>query len=56
MQVSDAYAIKTDVSGHLHASSADAEQCARKLAARRNSMLMPADYYLGLPSEVPNCV
>jgi hypothetical protein len=47
LQFSDGYAIKTDVCGHWHASSADAERCARKLAARRNAMLMPSDYYLG---------
>jgi hypothetical protein len=47
LQISDGHAIKTDVCGHLHASAAEAERCARQLAARRNSNLMPSDYYLG---------
>jgi hypothetical protein len=47
LQVNDGYAITTDVCGHLHVSAADAERCARRLAARRNSMLMPSEYYLG---------
>jgi hypothetical protein len=47
LRASDGHAINTDVCGHLHASSAEAERCARRLAARRNSNLMPSDYYLG---------
>jgi hypothetical protein len=47
LAISDGHDIKTDVCGHLHASAAEAERCARRLAARRNSKLMPSDYYLG---------
>ncbi len=47
LRASDGHAVKTDVCGHLHVSSADAEQCAGELAARRNSRLLPSDYYLG---------
>jgi hypothetical protein len=47
LQMSDGHDIKTDVCGHLHASSAEAKRCAGRLAARRNSTLMPSDYYLG---------
>jgi hypothetical protein len=47
LQISDGFDIKTDVCGHLHASSAEAERCARRLAARRNIKHMPSDYYLG---------
>ena len=51
------YGTKTEVCGHLHGSSAEAERCAQQLAAHLNSKLrpvdarmrdrMPSDYYLG---------
>ena len=51
------YGTKTEVCGHLHGSSVEAERCARQLAAHLNSKLgpvdarmrdrMPSDYYLG---------
>ena len=57
LQIAYDYDTKTDVCGHLHGSSAEAERCAQELAARLNSMLMPfdsrisygmpPDYYLG---------
>ncbi len=57
LQITYDYDTKTDVCGHLHGSSAEAERCAQELAARLNSMLMPFDsratngmpshYYLG---------
>ena len=57
LQIICGHDTKTDVCGHLHASSAEAERCARELAARLNAKLrtidrhirdrMPADYYLG---------
>ena len=47
LQISDGHDIKTDVCGHLHVSSAEADRCAKRLAARRNSGLMPSEYYLG---------
>jgi hypothetical protein len=57
LQIRCGSAAKTDVCGHLHWSSTAAERCARELAVRLNSALMPlnflvpdgmpADYYLG---------
>lgn len=57
LQIVYGYDTKTDVCGHLHGSSAEAERCAQELAARLNSRLMPlhprvpgrmpSDYYLG---------
>jgi hypothetical protein len=57
LQIRCGYAAKTDVRGHLHRPSTAAERCARELAVRLNSALMPlnflvpdgmpADYYLG---------
>lgn len=57
LQIIYDYDTKTDVCGHLHGCSAEAERCAQDLAARLNSMLtpfdprisnrMPSDYYLG---------
>jgi len=47
LQISDGHDIKTGVCGHLHGSAAEAERCARRMAAQRNSTLMPSDYYLG---------
>jgi len=51
------YGTKTEVCGHLHGSSAEAERCAQQVAAHLNSKLgpvdarmrygMPSDYYLG---------
>jgi hypothetical protein len=34
---------KTDVCGHAHGSSTEAERCAQELAARLNAVLMPFD-------------
>jgi hypothetical protein len=58
LQIAHGHDTKTDVCGHLHESSAEAERCAQDLAARLNSKLtpfdpripdyMPSDYYLGL--------
>jgi hypothetical protein len=47
------YDTKTDVCGHLHGSSAEAERCAQWLAAQRNAMLMPFDSRVpyGMPSD-----
>ena len=57
LQITHGYDTKTDVCGHLHGTSDEAERCAQKLAGRLNSMLtpfdphipygMPPDYYLG---------
>jgi hypothetical protein len=57
LQASCGYGTKTEVCGHLHGSSAEAERCAQQLAAHLNSKLrpfesripdrMPSDYYLG---------
>jgi hypothetical protein len=57
LQVGCGYGTKTEVCGHLHGSSAEAEWCAQGLAAQLNSELMPvdsrvpgrmpSDYYLG---------
>jgi hypothetical protein len=57
LQASCGYGTKTEVCGHLHGSSAQAERCAQQLAAHLNSKLrpvdsripdrMPSDYYLG---------
>ena len=57
LQIACGYGTKTEVCGHLHGSSAEAERCARELAAHLNSKLMspdslvpdhlPSDYYLG---------
>jgi hypothetical protein len=57
LQISCGYGTKTKVCGHLHASSAKAERCARELAVQLNSKSMPFDpripdrmpseYYLG---------
>jgi hypothetical protein len=57
LQISCGYDTKTEVCGHLHRSSTEAEQCAQELAAHLNSKLtpsgsriprrMPSDYYLG---------
>jgi len=57
LQAGCGYGTTTEVCGHLHGSSAEAERCARQLAARLNSQLrsvdsripdrMPSDYYLG---------
>jgi hypothetical protein len=57
LQIATGYDTKSDVCGHLHGSSAEAEWCAQGLAAHRNAMLMPfdsripcgmsSDYYLG---------
>jgi hypothetical protein len=44
---------KTDVCGHLHGSSAEAERWAQERAAQLNSMLMPSDSRIpdGMPSD-----
>ena len=57
LQAGCGYGTKTEVCGHLHGSSAQAERCAQELAADLNSKLksfhspipdrMPSDYYLG---------
>ena len=57
LQIGCGYGTKTEVCGHLHGSSSEAERCAQDLAARLNSKLMPSDsripdrmpsdYYLG---------
>ena len=57
LQAGCGYGTKTEVCGHLHGSSAEAERCAQQLAAHLNSKLrpvdsripdrMPSDYYLG---------
>jgi len=57
LQASCGYGTNTEVCGHLHGSSAEAERCAKQLAAHLNSKLrpaasripdrMPSDYYLG---------
>ena len=57
LQLTYDYDTKTEVCGHLHGSSAEAERCAQELAAHLNSKLvpfdsripdrMPSDYYLG---------
>jgi hypothetical protein len=57
LQAGCGYGMKTEVCGHLHGSSAQAERCAQQLAAHLNSSLrpadsripdrMPSDYYLG---------
>jgi hypothetical protein len=57
LQADCGYGTTTEVCGHLHGSSAEAERCARQLAAHLNSQLrpvdsripdrMPSDYYLG---------
>jgi hypothetical protein len=57
LQIGCGYGTKTEICGHLHASSAGAGRCARELAAHLNSLLMPvesrirdrlpSDYYLG---------
>ena len=57
LQIGCGYSTKTEVCGHLHGSSTEAERCAQKLAAYLNSKLMPfhshipnhmpSDYYLG---------
>ena len=57
LQIACGHDTKTDVCGHLHGSSTEAERCAQELAARLNSKLMhsdsripnrmPSDYYLG---------
>jgi hypothetical protein len=47
LQICDGHDTKTDVCGHLHVSSAEAERCAKRLAARRNTKPMPSEYYLG---------
>jgi hypothetical protein len=57
LQIACGYDTKTEVCGHLHGSSAEAERCAQELAAHLNSKLMPfdsripdrmpSDYYLG---------
>lgn len=48
LQIVYGYDKKTDVCGHLHGSSTQAERCAQELAAHLNSVLMPSD------SRVPN--
>jgi hypothetical protein len=57
LQAGCGYGTKTEVCGHLHGSSVEAERCAHHLAAHLNSKLrpvdsripdpMPSDYYLG---------
>jgi hypothetical protein len=57
LQIACGYGTKTDICGHLHGSSTEAERCAQELAARLNSKpmpldsripnSMPSDYYLG---------
>jgi hypothetical protein len=57
LQIACDYDTKTDVCGHLHGSSAEAERCAQELAVCLNSKLvlfdprilnhMPSEYYLG---------
>jgi hypothetical protein len=57
LQIGCGYGTKTEVCGHLHGSSTEAERCAQMLAAHLNSKLMPfdsripdrmpSDYYLG---------
>ena len=57
LQIVCGHDTKVEVCGHLHGSSAEAERCARELAAELNSRLMPvdsripdrmpSDYYLG---------
>jgi hypothetical protein len=57
LQIACGYNKKTEVCGHLHGSSTEAERCAQKLAAYLNSKpvlfdsripnRMPSDYYLG---------
>jgi hypothetical protein len=53
LQITYDYDTKTDVCGHLHGSSAEAERCARELAVRLNFMLMPSDSRTtnGMPSD-----
>jgi len=53
LQIATDYDTKTDVCGHLHGSSAEAERCAQWLAAQRNAMLMPFDSRIsyGMPSD-----
>jgi hypothetical protein len=57
LQIACGYGTKTEVCGHLHGSSTEAERCAQESAAHLNSKLMtidsgipdrmPSDYYLG---------
>ena len=57
LQIACGYGTKTEVCGHLHGSSIQAERCAQELAAQLNSRRMPddsripgrmpSDYYLG---------
>ena len=53
LQIATGYDTKTDVCGHLHGSSVEAERCAQWLAAQRNTMLMPFDSRIpyGMPSD-----
>jgi hypothetical protein len=53
LQIATDYDTKTDVCGHLHGSSTEAERCAQKLAAFLNSKLMPFDSRItnGMPSD-----
>ena len=57
LQIACGHGAKTEVCGHLHGSSSEAERCAQERAAQLNSTLMPfdsripnrmpSDYYLG---------
>ena len=52
LQIACGYGTKTDVCGHLHGSSTEAERCAQVLAARLNSKPMPPDYRI--PNRMPS--
>ena len=52
LQIGCGYGTETEVCGHLHASSAEAEGCARELAAHLNSKFMPVES--GLPGRLPS--
>jgi hypothetical protein len=47
LRFSDGHTTRLHSCGHLHGSAAEAGQCAKDLAARLNSKLLPSDYYLG---------
>jgi len=52
LQTGGGHGTKTEVCGHLHGSSAEAERCARQLAAHLNSKFRPVDSRI--PDRMPS--